>query len=342
MGETSVKYDLMSGNDALAIIDAYRGEIHDLTTVEELDREFPYYTQELGLTGTWLAHLEDNDSGTFKWRGAMAGAVQLAREGATRLIVPSAGNHARGAVWAAKQLGMPITTVVPNSAPEKKRTKLRELWDSHLLHIKTVGETFDESLEWARADPSGILLHPYGREVIPGQGTAVDDILRLKPDTETIVLPVGGGGLAAGVLRRLDELGRLDIQVIGAEAEGSNSMSKSLRTGEITAADKPNQRYGGSAVQKLSQAALDIASNSPNFQVTTVPEADVDELIDWYESGRQELIRHMTPHLEPTSLVAVAALKQRLHTGETVVLGTGQNDALRPVRQLLRWRRIAV
>ncbi len=338
MGETSVKYELIHGDDALAIVDAYRDQIHDLPAVEELDREFPYYTAELGLTGTWLAHMEDNDAGTFKWRGALVGAVQLVREGATRLIAPSAGNHARGAVWAAKQLGIPITSVVPNSAPDKKRGKIRELWDSQLLNVKTVGANFDESLLWAQDDPSGIVLHPYGREVIPGQGTVVDDILRYKPDTRTIVLPVGGGGLAAGVLRRLWELGRQDIIVIGAEAEGSNSMSRSLTANEVVAANSPNQRYGGSAVRKISQAALDICMASPNLRLTTVPDADVDELIDWYESGRQELIRHMTPHLEPTSLVAVAALKQRLHDGDTVVVGTGQNDALRPVRQFIRHR----
>lgn len=338
MGETSIKYPLMHGDDALALIDAYRSEIHDFTTVEELDREFPYYTGELGLTGVHLAHLEDNDAGTFKWRGALVGAVHLKREGAEKLLVPSAGNHARGAVWAARQLAMPITTVVPQSAPEKKRTKLRELWDSHLLNVRVVGENFDQALDWALHDDSGILLHPYGREVIPGQGTAVDDVLRLKPDTETLVLPVGGGGLVAGVLRRLAELDRLDIRVIGAEAEGSNSMSRSIGLRAVASAELPNQRYGGTAVNRVSQDALDICLASPNLTLTTVPEYDIDELTDWYESGRQELIRHMTPHLEPTSLLAVAALKQNLHSGETVVLGTGQNDVLRPIRRWVRHR----
>lgn len=338
MGETSVKYEPMHGNDALAIVDAYRERVHDATHVEELGYEFPYYAAELGLEAVWLAHLEDNDTGAYKWRGAIVGAVQLAREGATKLIVPSAGNHARGAVWAARELAMPITTVVPSTAPEKKRTLIRELWNSHLLHLRTEGATFDEALEWARHDPSGILLHPYGREVIPGQGTVADDILRLKPDTETIVLPVGGGGLAAGVLRRLGELGRNDILVIGAEAEGSNSMSKSLKAGEVVAADAPNLRYGGSAVQFVSDAALQIARQHDTLQLTTVPEADVRELIDWYESGRKELIRENTPYLEPTSLVAVAALKQSLHRGNTVVVGTGQNDTLHPVQRWIRHR----
>lgn len=338
MGETFVKYDLMSGDDALAIVDAYRELAHDETFVESIEHEFPYYAQELGLDAVWLAHLEDNDAGAYKWRGAVVGAVQLAREGAKKLIVPSAGNHARGAVWAARHLVMPVTTIVPETAPDKKRSMIRELWNSHLLNIHTHGTTFEEALEWARAEPDGILLHPYGREVIPGQGTVVDDVLRLHPSTETIVLPVGGGGLTAGVLRRLGELGRSDIAVIGAEAAGSNSLSNSLAAGELRPADAPNQRYGGSAVRYVSSAAFEIAKQAPNLTLVTVPEADVNDLVDWYESGRKELLREATPNLEPTSLVAVAALRQCVHRGDTVVLSTGQNEAINPVRQWLRKR----
>lgn len=338
MGETSIKYEPIHGDQALAIVDAYRERVHDNTFVEALEYEFPYYADELGLQAVNLLHAEDNDTGAYKWRGAIVGAGHLAREGATKFIVPSAGNHARGAVWAARELGMPVTTVVPNTAPEKKRTLIRELWNSHLLNIRTEGETFEDALAWAKADPSGILLHPYGREVIPGQGTVVDDILRLHPSVETIVLPVGGGGLLAGTLRRLGELGRTDILVIGAEAEGSNSLSNSLAAGELTAADAANQRYGGSAVRYVGETALHYAKHATNLALTTVPEGDVNELIDWYESGRKELLREKTPNLEPTSLVAVAALKQFVHTGDTVVVGTGQNEVLHPVRKWVRGR----
>jgi threonine dehydratase len=320
------------GDEALAIIDAYRRIVEDNTRVETLDAEFPYYVHDLGLSGVKLADLGDNTSGAFKWRGAFLGASRLKEQGADQLIAPSAGNHARGAVLAAKALDMYVTVAVPSSAPPAKRERIRDLWDSHKLRVVTAGATFDESLAWALEQP-GALLHPYDNaDVIAGQGTVVDDILNQAPDAKHFVVPVGGGGLAAGVLGRLDELGRNDITVHIAEAAGSNSLSKSLRNYEVTAADAPNKRYGGSAVQKIGALGFDAFIRYANVSVISVPEHDVNELSELYIDGRRELLRETTPNFEPTSLVAVAAVKQLGHLNqEVVVLGTGHNDHIFPV-----------
>lgn len=316
------------GDDALQLVDSYKAAVNEQVRVEELRHEFPYYAQAIGAEGVWLAHFEDNDTGAFKWRGALVGASTLARQGAQHLIVPSAGNHARGAVWAARQLDMAVTAVVPASAPPKKQQMLRELWDSPKLQVEVVGQTFDESLAYAKARQDGVLLHPYGEEVTPGQGTIVDDVLRQVPDVKTLVVPLGGGGLVAGILQRLDEHMRSDVLVVAAQAEGSDSMSNSLESGYLADATNPNKRFGGSAVQRVGEAAFEYCRYSPNLVVTTVPNADVDELVYWYASGRHEFMRTEMPNLEPTSLVAVAALRQNVHRGKTVVIGTGQNESL--------------
>lgn len=318
---------------ALAIIDAYRDEFADRTTVAPLGMEFPYLSIE-DKKSVYMLEAADNLAGTFKWRGALAGANALQLAGHERLVVPSAGNHARGAVLAAKALGMSVDVVVPRSAPPAKREGLRELWKDPRNRVHVFGETFDESLAYAHefvAMRGGALLHPYDDEdVIKGQGTVVDDLLREKADVDHIVLPVGGGGLLAGVLDRLQELGREDIRVTGVEAPGSNSLSRSLADKKIAAAEAPNPAYGGSAVQFVGKRGLRSAMRYPNLEVVTADTSDITYVVDTYVQSRNDLMRtdeHFVPAFEPTSLVAVAGLYRAVrYEGEiSVVLGTGHN-----------------
>jgi threonine dehydratase len=322
-------------DEAFSIIEGYRSDMEDRTRVDELEREFPYYTQLLGLEGILLADLSDNLGGSFKWRGALVGALAQQEQGASHLIAPSAGNHARGAVLAAKALDMRVTVAVPSSAPTLKKEGIKKLWDSPQLNVTVAGSTFDKSLTWALRQ-KGEILHPYDDiSVIRGQGTVVDDVLAQAPDTKHIITPVGGGGLAAGILLRLQELGRNDIIVHGAEAEGNDSTSKSLASGLHEHADSPNVRFGGSAVKSIGRLAYDTFRSSRQFNVVRVPSCDVDELSDLYLDGRRELLRDDTPNFEPTSLVAVAALRQlRALQGQITVLGTGRNDSVYPTRSL--------
>jgi threonine dehydratase len=319
---------MITGNEALRIVNSYRTQVEDASRIEALQHEFPSYARLLGDKAVQLFRADLNKTGAFKWRGAIIGTTQLVEQGVEHILVPSAGNHARGAVWAASEFGVFVTPVVPTTAPEQKKEGLRELWDDPRLTIKVTGQSFNDSLAWAEQQTDGKILHPFGELVIPGQGTVVDDILRLHPETEEIILAIGGGGLAAGVLRRLQELGRTDIKVIAAEAEGSNSARKSLAAGELQPADAPNLRYGGSAVRTMGRQALDIISGSNNFSVLPVPEQDVDELIELYANDRREDHREAWPNLEPTSLVAVAALRQQMRNRNTVVVATGHNDVL--------------
>ena len=318
----------MTGNEALRIVDSYRTRVEDVSQIETLDHEFPSYAQLLGNTAVHLFRADLNKTGAFKWRGAIVGTTRLVEQGAEHILVPSAGNHARGAVWAASEFGLPVTAIVPTTAPKQKSEGLHELWDDPRLTIKVVGQSFNESLAWAEQQTDGKILHPFGELVIPGQGTIIDDVLAHFPDVENIITAVGGGGLAAGMLRRLEELRRTDVQIIGAEAEGSNSARKSLTAGDLRPADAPNLRYGGSAVRTIGRQALDIFARSHNFQILPVPERDVDELIELYTQDREQAQQEAWPNLEPTSLVAIAAMRQQRRNGPTVVIATGHNDVL--------------
>lgn len=319
---------MITGNEALRVVNNYRERVKDQSRIEALDREFPSYAQLLGDNAVQLFRADLNETGAFKWRGAIVGATFLAEQGVEHIIVPSAGNHARGAVWAARELGLAVTAVVPTTAPAQKSEGLRELWDDPRLTIKVIGRSFDESHTWASQQTNGKILHPFGELVIPGQGTLVADILRLYPGVKKIVITIGGAGLAAGILEALEKEGRTDIEVVAAEAEGSNSARKSLAVGALQYADAPNLRYGGSAVRMIGQRAFDVLNRSNNFSILPVPEQDVNELIQLYADDRTRNHLEAQPNIEPTALVAIAALRQQIQDRSTVVITTGHNDTL--------------
>lgn len=337
---TSSTRNTASSDEALEIINRHRDAVEERFVVDPLTAEFPRFAQQLGREGLWLARADDNLAGAFKWRGALVGATKLQEQGHDSLTVPSAGNHARGAILAAKILGMNITVVVPESAPPAKKEGLKELWDDPRLSVRAIGATFDESLEWAQANPQyGELLHPYDDlNVIAGQGTVIDDLVgelqrigRLDL-LEAVVAATGGGGLAKGMADRLEELGFGHITVYSAEGEGNDSASRSVRKGERTEASGPNPRFGGSAVKLMGGYAFKAYSEHEGRLITLPVSLDeVDVLTEDYETDHHDLMRDNTPNYEPTSLVGVAAVKwaAELHPeGDVVVIGTGHNAPL--------------
>src|SRR5688572_7364388 len=146
-------------------------------------------------------------TGSFKERGARNALAQLTPEAAQRgVIAASAGNHALGLAWHGRVLGVPVTVVMPRFAPLVKVARCRQFGATVVLH----GDTFDEARsEAAQLAQEGALtyVHPFDDpHVIAGQGTLAFEILEQVPDVEAVLIPVGGGGLLAGmatVLRAL-------------------------------------------------------------------------------------------------------------------------------------------
>jgi threonine dehydratase len=136
--------------------------------------------------------------------------------------------------------------------------------------------------------------------------------------------------------QRLDEQGRQDVALHGIEPAGSNSASLSLLADEITQADQPNRRYGGSAVRKIGNQTFAICRHQENIALWQVSEDEVDEVTELYERDRADLWRQDTPNYEPTTLVAVAGLKKvalAYPDEHIIVLGTGHNDTLWPLQK---------
>lgn len=198
-------------------------------------------------------------TGSFKERGARNALAQLTPEQARLgVVAASAGNHALGLSWHGRQLSIPVTVVMPRFAPLVKVARCRQFGARVVLH----GDTFDEARSEASrlAGEEGLTyVHPFDDpKVIAGQGTLAFEILEQVPDAEAIIVPVGGGGLLAGVATVLQAL-KPDLQIIGVEPANAACFTAAM------AAEKPvriQTRFtlaDGLAVAEAGQHTLDIA-----------------------------------------------------------------------------------
>lgn len=326
----------ISGDEAYDIINARRDE--DYFRVDSLRDEFPSLAHQLGHQGLWLARADDNIAGTFKIRGAIVAMTEMQERGITTFSAASAGNHLTGCI-AALNDGMTLNGFVPYGTPASKLTTAFRLAKGKDFQLHNRGNNVDETIKWSLAHPEvGAPVHPFDNiNTIAGQGTLVDDILAEKPNIRHIVTAVGGAGMTAAMLQRLYELGRQDITIHAAQAEGSDGLSTSLDKNRVSSATKPNMRYRGSAVKHIGGLAFALClRHHNNLNVFTVREEEVDTIIGDYELDRIALERESTPNYEPTTLVAVAGLAriaQEYPNDEIVVIGSGHNDTLWPVHQ---------
>jgi threonine dehydratase len=167
-------------------------------------------------------------TGSFKERGARNALAQLLSEQRSRgVVAASAGNHALGLSWHGRALGVPVTVVMPRFAPLVKVARCRKFGAAVVLH----GDTFDE----ARAEAGRLAtekkltyIHPFDDpQVIAGQGTLAFEILEQVPDADAVLVPVGGGGLLAGVATVLHAL-KPDLEIVGVEPANAASFAAGL------------------------------------------------------------------------------------------------------------------
>ena len=175
--------------------------------------------------GCWLKLENLQRTGSYKVRGALNALLAARERGDTRpTIAASAGNHAQGLAWAAYRLGLTAITVMPRSAPQTKIAGVAHWGATVRLH----GDSYDEARAFATelaAQHDYRLLQAFDDpDVIAGQGTVGLELAALMPDV--VIVPIGGGGLAAGVALALKSQG---VRVIGAQVEHVDAMARVLR-----------------------------------------------------------------------------------------------------------------
>ncbi|MFD4115595.1 threonine ammonia-lyase [Streptomyces niveus] len=170
-------------------------------------------------------------TGSFKLRGAYVRIAGLSpEERAAGVVAASAGNHAQGVALASTLLGVRSTVFMPVGAPLPKVAATREYGAEVRLHGQVVDETLAAAQECAR-ETGAVFIHPFDHpDIIAGQGTVGLEILEQCPEVRTILVGLGGGGLAAGIALAVKAV-RPDIKVICVQAEGAAAYPPSLRAG---------------------------------------------------------------------------------------------------------------
>ncbi|MEO6950935.1 MAG: pyridoxal-phosphate dependent enzyme [Polyangia bacterium] len=254
-------------------------------------------------------------TGSFKLRGALAALRALAADGVKHVVAASAGNHGLGMACAGAALGIAVTVVVPENAVEKKRAGIR----AYGAELIIAGAGYDDAERAARklsASRGLPFVSPFDDEhVIAGNGGSLgEELLRQRPSLRRVVVPVGGGGLVAGLI---DVLAPHGIEVIGVQPRGASAMARSLGHGAAQLVDDGitvcSGLDGGVSERTYARA------QKYQLRIQLVEEADVLPAIAYAYRALGQLV-------EPASAVVIAAVRAGLVVDdETALVITGGN-----------------
>ena len=212
-------------------------------------------------------------TGSFKERGARNALLQLspeARKGG--VVAASAGNHALALAWHARDLGIPVTVVMPKVAPLVKQARCRELGARVLLHGANIAEAKDLADELV-AKEGLTYVHGFNdAAIIAGAGTVGLEVLEEVPDLDAVIVPVGGGGLIAGVGIAVKAL-RPEVEVIGVEPKRAASFVQALSDGTPHRIKMEPTLADGLAVPEVGRRAFELARSRVDRMVTVDEEA---------------------------------------------------------------------
>ena len=204
-----------------------------------------------------MEHLQR--TGSFKPRGAYNAVSRLveADSAVDRVVAASAGNHAQGVALAATAAGIDATVVMPESAPSAKIEATRSYGAAVVLH----GAVFTEAMSHAQGlvdDADTRFVHAFDDpDVVAGQGTIGLEVLDQAPEVDTVLVPVGGGGLAGGVATAIKARAP-DVRVVGVQTEGASTLAESIAAGELVAREEADTIADGIATGGLSELTFEL------------------------------------------------------------------------------------
>ena len=240
-------------------------------------------------------------TGAYKLRGAYYKISTLSEDERKKgLITASAGNHAQGVAYAAKCYGIKAVIVMPTTTPLIKVNRTKSYGAEVILN----GDVYDEACAYAYqlAEEKGYtFVHPFDDlDVATGQGTIAMEIIKELPLVDYILVPIGGGGLAAGV-STLAKFLNPKIKVIGVEPAGANCMQESIRAGKVLTLDQVNTIADGTAVKTPGTEIFPYVSENLDDIITVEDEELVVSFLDMVENHKMIV--------ENSGLLTVAALK---------------------------------
>ncbi len=248
----------------------------------------------------WLKYENLQRTGSYKLRGALNRVLTLSAEARSRgVIAASAGNHAQGVAVAASIAGVPATIVMPVQAPLAKVSATRGYGARVILHGEVFDEAHAEALRIA-AREGLTYVHPFDDPMImAGQGTVALEILEAAPEVDTLVVPIGGGGLIAGISVAAKAL-RPRLRIYGVQAAGANATALAFHDQFTAPLESPTTIADG------------LLTRSPGEQTLPIIRGHVDDVVTVSDESIAEavvlLMERAKTVAEPAGAVALAAL----------------------------------
>ncbi|MEF2649171.1 threonine ammonia-lyase [Collinsella tanakaei] len=283
--------------------------------------ESPYLTAATG-NRVWLKPENMQRTGAYKVRGAYYKISTLTPEELSRgIITASAGNHAQGVAFAATRAGARSIVVMPTTTPLIKVERTKDYGAEVVLH----GDVYDEACEYAMhlAETEGYtFIHPFNDPVVAtGQGTIAMEIVQELPLVDTILVPIGGGGLSCGV-STFAKLYNPKIRVIGVEPAGAACMKASVEAGHVVKLPAASTIADGTAVLEPGDLVYPYVRDNVDEIITVEDEELIVSFLDMVENHKMVV--------ENSGLLTVAALKHLPPENKRVVsiLSGGNMDVI--------------
>lgn len=287
-----------------------------------------YLSEKYGAT-VYIKRENEQRVRSFKIRGAYYAISQLSdEEKSLGVVCASAGNHAQGVAYTCQEMQIPATIFMPITTPQQKIGQVR-FFGGDFVDIRLVGDTFDESAHAAQEftkESGKTFIDPFDdANVQAGQGTVAYEILEEAEEQsvsfDQILVPVGGGGLVAGVSAFLKE-NAPEIKIIGVEANGARSMKAAFDKGRPVKLASIDKFADGIAVQKVGASTYEVARKHVDKLI------GVDE--GWISATILDLYSKLGIVAEPAGAATVAALeviKDKIK-GQTIccIISGGNND----------------
>jgi threonine dehydratase len=260
-----------------ADIEAARQRLDDEGVVKETPVERSSSLDRLAGGEVYLKMEHLQWTGSFKPRGAYNKISQAVERGVESFVAASAGNHAQGVALAASTCGAESTIYMPKDAPQAKVDATR----GYGATVELVGNDFQETMAAAEAaveDADATFVHAYDDvDIIAGQGTLGTEMYHDLPDVDTVVVPIGGGGLVSGVSTAVKHLSP-ETRVVGVQAAGAETVHESLDKGVPVTLDEVHTIADGIATGGISETTLRIIRHNVD-EVVTVTDTEIAEAI---------------------------------------------------------------
>ena len=262
---------------------------------------FSEYFSEMTGNKVYLKPENLQNTGAYKVRGAYYKISTLTEEEKTKgLITASAGNHAQGVANAARIYGVPAVIVMPVSTPLIKVNRTKSYGAEVVLYGSVYDESYQKAVELAQ-EKGYTFVHPFNDlAVATGQGTIAMEIFKELPTVDIILVPIGGGGLAAGV-STLAKLLNPNIKVIGVEPANAACMKASLKAGEIVSLPSAVTIADGTAVKTPGDIVFPYIQENIDEIITIEDQELIVNFLDVVENHKMVV--------ENSGLLTVAALK---------------------------------